>query len=212
MALRLAVVGVIGSGKSTWARALAENLRAKYIPERYQENAYFRRCSSVPLEAPIFASQATFLTFSANEYLDAAEGTRDIVMDSTAHDTHHVLSKWHHYNGRLSQHHFDVLEDLYGEMSRLLPPFSGVVYLRPQVPTVLSRIRSRGRPFERHLTEADLRFMVEARDALWPSSPTTLWLDNANRDLSVQSPLEILDGWLQQLTHSGDPGDRDIPG
>ena len=54
--------------------------------------------------------------------------------------------------GHLNPRDYQTYRELYETTSRLLPPPDLVVYLRASVPTLMKRISSRGRDYERTIT------------------------------------------------------------
>jgi len=92
--------------------------------------------------------------------------------------------------GYINQRDYQTYRDLYETTSRLLPPPDLVVYLRASVPTLLNRISSRGREYERTISPDYLQGL----NTLYEQ-----WIDNFTLCPVLSVPADDLD----YVSHSG---------
>jgi len=168
----IVVTGAIGSGKSTWARAIARRLGCNVVDEPFDTNGFLASVSdveSVRLDRSAFLSQLYFLMETTSRVLQAtASGV--FVQDSSVHDVHNVWSSYLLQQDVLSVGDFQRLEAAYADCLAFTPPIANVIYLKPSVEVMLERIRVRARPYEQHYEADDIAAMVELRDRFWSES------------------------------------------
>ena len=78
--MKIAIIGVPGSGKSTIAALLAEEMNLSYIPELFENNPYITQ-PGVPQELVTLFQQQNI----HRQYLSKARGVFDTTADSSKH-------------------------------------------------------------------------------------------------------------------------------
>ena len=156
----VAVEGVIGAGKTTMARMLAERAHGRLVLEEFEENAFLDRFYS---DRDRWALQ-TQLAFLASRFKQQkALQTRDLFAP-------HVVSDYTFDKDRIFAHvtltgdEVRLYETLYGIMEPSAPVPDLVVYLRSSVDRLLHNVALRGRSYETNMDRAYLTELVEAYD------------------------------------------------
>jgi len=154
------VEGVIGAGKTTMARMLAERARGRLVLEEFEENPFLDRFYT---DRDRWALQ-TQLAFLASRFKQQkALAARDLFVD-------HVIADYTFDKDRIFAHvtlsgdEVRLYESLYGIMEPSAPVPDLVVYLRSSVERLLHNIALRGRSYESGMDPDYLRELVEAYD------------------------------------------------
>lgn len=143
------VSGPIGVGKTTAARALAEELGCRTWLERYQRNPFLGRFYANPRRWA-FVSQSFFLFETA--FRETCVRLFGGVLDSSMGDVHHGFNRALSEMELMSPRATRAIRIVYA----LLRPFrvrpDVVVQLTAPAPVLLERIAVRGREIERGIT------------------------------------------------------------
>jgi deoxyguanosine kinase len=218
----ISIEGVIGVGKTTLARLMRDSFEAELLLEVFEENPFL---SDFYADRERFAFQ-TQIFFLLSRYRQQHR----VIGPTIAHST--LISDYSFAKDRLFAHlnlSGDELE-MYGRVHSVLaekiPLPDLVVYLRAELDTLMDRIATRDRPYERAMRRdyiADLRgayerFFTEYHDAPvlaidtdnlnWVSDPGAL----AHVVGRVRTALE--DGFEQPplpMFEAGHPSDADYP-
>jgi len=186
----IAIAGVVGVGKTTLARNLAELLGAPFIREEYDRNPFLPRLlrgdKTVALPAELF-----FLLGRARQ-LDAAA----IPPGATA-VCDYIFDK----NRLFAELTLDTEQlALYSQAERAVLPRIAeprvVIHLTDTMDNCIARIRRRGRDYEQSITPAWLERLSDAYDRLftnWQGCPVVR-IDVAQLDLrQPRSAAQIAD-------------------
>ncbi len=156
----LAIEGNIGAGKTTLARLIAEECNAQLFLEEVEDNPFIERFYE-DMQAYAFQTQIFFLLNRYKQQLEISQ--RNLFSELIVAD--YIFAK-----DKIFAH--VVLEDdelaLYNRIhalleDRILAP-DLVIYLQTSPDVLIHRIRSRGRSFERSISEEYLRDLNEAFD------------------------------------------------
>lgn len=146
----ITVIGNIASGKSTVAKFLADNLKAKFIAadELYKTNPFFKDTLKDRKRWSL-ASDLWFLVKRA----ELAEGFAESLNKEIVVQDSGLLMSWVYADSRLRSLYMDENEmSLYNilflRLTNTLPKENLVVYLRLPASILLERIRKRARDFE----------------------------------------------------------------
>lgn len=194
----VAVAGNIGVGKSTLTALLAQTLGWAPFFEPAAENPYLadfyqdmRRWS--------FHSQVFFLSRRVQQHKQLLERGEPVVLDRSVYEDAEVFARNLYLRGEMSDRDWATYDSLYRVMSSLLRPPDLIVYLRASVPMLLTRIRQRGRDYERDIAPdylAALNDLYEAWAAQFTASPILTIETDA---IDYVSRLEDLNGVVERV-------------
>jgi deoxyadenosine/deoxycytidine kinase len=146
----VAVSGNIGSGKSTITTLLSERLGWQAFYEVVDENPYLADFyADMPRWS--FHLQIFFLSkrFQHHRQITAAEGS--VIQDRTIYEDAEIFARHLYLQGLMDERDFRNYSELFHTMIALLRPPDLIIYLRASVPTLLERIRRRGRAYEQRI-------------------------------------------------------------
>jgi deoxyadenosine/deoxycytidine kinase len=147
----VAVAGNIGVGKSTLVELLCEHLKWQPFYEPVAENPYlvdFYR----DMRAWAFHSQIFFLTHRLRAHRQLLDHPTSAIQDRSVYEDAEVFACNLYQQGLIDERDYGSYRDLYQVLTEFLPPPDLVIYLRASVPTLVDRIKHRGREYERQIT------------------------------------------------------------
>jgi deoxyadenosine/deoxycytidine kinase len=154
----IAIEGVIGVGKSTLARLLAQRLNAEPLLEEVEEN---------PFLAEFYEDRARFAFQTQMHFLfsryQQQRGLRqtDLFVQRVVSD--YLFQKDRIFaNLNLNERELVLYEKIVRELEVEVPRPDVVVYLQANTDTLLARIQQRGRTFERSMDREYLKALNEA--------------------------------------------------
>jgi len=147
----IAVAGNIGVGKSTLVTLLSERLGWKPFFEPVEENPYLADFYR-DMRSWAFHSQIYFLTRRLRIHRALIQHANSAIQDRSVYEDAEVFAYNLHLQGQIGDRDYQSYRDLYEVLTEFLPPPDLVVYLRASVPTLLERIRTRGRDYERRIS------------------------------------------------------------
>jgi deoxyadenosine/deoxycytidine kinase len=147
----VAVAGNIGVGKSTLVALLCENLGWQPFYEPVADNPYLADFYA-DMRSWSFHSQIFFLTHRLRMHRQLLDHPTSVIQDRTVYEDAEIFASNLYRQGLIQSRDFKTYHELYDVLTEFLPPPDLVVYLRASVATLNSRISSRGRDFERHIT------------------------------------------------------------
>ena len=167
------VVGNIGAGKSTAARALGNALGADVHVERFERNPYLERFYEDPLPWAGL-NQLWFLAETAEQHRAIAAAGSMAVQEQSVYTVFEVMTSYLADTGAIGPEDLALVRRHHDVLAATLPSPGCVVRLRAPVEALLHRIAQRGRYFERGIGVRDLE-AIEARletfAAGWRRSP-----------------------------------------
>lgn len=149
----LAVAGNIGVGKSSFTDLLARDTGALPAFEAVEENPYLADFYR-DMGRWGFQSQIFFLSRRIRQHheLLTAKG-RVIVQDRSLYEDAEIFARNLHLSGKLTERDWKTYSELYQAISQALRPPDLIVYLRASVPVLMTRIKKRGRDYEKAMSE-----------------------------------------------------------
>jgi deoxyadenosine/deoxycytidine kinase len=160
----IAVAGNVGVGKSTLTTMLAEKFGWEPFYEAVGDNPYLadfyrdmRRWS--------FHSQIFFLSRRLRHHHQLLRSPNSVVQDRSVYEDAEIFARNLYQQGNMSDRDYHSYRELYEVLVLFLPPPDLVVYLKASVPTLLERIRKRGRDFEREISPLYLQQLNELYNA-----------------------------------------------
>lgn len=142
----IAIEGAIGVGKTTLARLLQPELNADLVLEIFEENPFLADFYDDPARYA-FQTQIFFLLsrYRQQQSLREQIGQTRIVSDYMF-DKDHVFAQLN-----LEGDELETYQKLYGALNEQIPDPDLVLYLRASVDTLMTRIATRDRPYERNM-------------------------------------------------------------
>jgi deoxyadenosine/deoxycytidine kinase len=154
----IAIEGVIGVGKTTLARLLSERLGAELVLEEVEENPFLHEFYQDRARWA-FQTQMHFL-FSRYQQ---QRGLRQLDLFVQRLVSDYLFQKDRIFAGlNLTDQELLLYEKIVKQIEVEIPKPDVVVYLQASTETLLSRIQSRGRPFEKDMEREYLRALNEA--------------------------------------------------
>lgn len=139
----IAIEGPIGAGKTTLARALAEHLGYSCMLENVQEHPFLDRFYKDPKRWAL--QTESFFLIDRYEQIRAFQN--DMQEKGVVSD-YHFLKNLIFAEATLDHETYNVYRQMVHTLTATLPRPALVVYIRASLPTLLKRIKKRGRPFE----------------------------------------------------------------
>jgi len=204
----VAIAGNIGVGKSSLTRLLSQKLQWRPIFEAYEQNPYLSDFYD-DMAHWAFHSQVFFLTKRIGQHHVIAQSEAPVVQDRTIYEDAEVFAKNLYLRGSLNERDWCTYYALYAAVSSLLIPPDLVVYLKASVPTLLKRISSRSRSFERRISEEYLASLNGLYDK-WAEEFTLCPLLIVNSDemdfVHSSDCLDIVVRMIEKEVHGKDKG------
>jgi deoxyadenosine/deoxycytidine kinase len=156
----VAIAGNIGVGKSTLVDMVCRHMDWEPFYEPVTENPYLADFYA-DMDQWSFHSQVFFLAHRLRAHYQLAQHPESVVQDRSVYEDAEIFAKNLFVQGHIQQRDYQTYRDLYESMMRFLPPPDLVIYLRASVPTLLKRIASRGRDYERTISSDYLQSLNE---------------------------------------------------
>lgn len=187
--------GPIGVGKTSLTSLLAEELNARLILERAEENPFLTDFYKDP-ERFRFQTQIFFLM---NRFGQQAEFSQpDLFRRITISDYLFAKDRVFAYLN-LSEHELSLYEQIYGILEPKIVKPDLVIFLQADTDVLLRRIRQRGRPFEKEINRDYIAAVNEAYNQFFfRYSETPLLVINTS-DIDFVRRREDLDDLIKQI-------------
>jgi deoxyadenosine/deoxycytidine kinase len=147
----VAIAGNIGVGKSTLTSILAETFEWQPFYEAVDENPYLADFYA-DMRRWSFHSQVFFLSRRLQHHRQLVDHPGSVVQDRSVYEDAEIFARNLYDQGQMSPRDYGAYHDLYEGIRAFLPPPDLLVYLKSNVGTLLTRIRQRGRDFERDIS------------------------------------------------------------
>lgn len=197
----IAVEGVIGAGKTTFARAIARAAGARLVLEEFEENAFLPRFYEDP-DRWAFPTQLAFLASRFRQ--QKALATRDLFQQA-------VVSDYTFDKDRLFAHvtltgdELQLYESLFSIMEANAPVPDLLIYLRSSVDRLMRNIGMRARSYEAGMDPAYLKELAESYDRHFTHYRKGAILIVNSTDLDFVARPDHLDALLRAVVTAG-PG------
>jgi len=179
----VAVAGNIGVGKSTLVEKLAHRLEWEPFYEPVGENPYLADFYA-DMQAWAFQSQVFFLTRRLHAHRQLLDHPTSAIQDRSVYEDAEIFAHNLFLQGHIADRDYQTYRELYEVLTLFLPPPDLVVYLRASTDTLLTRIATRGRDYERDIEPA---YLAQLND-LYES-----WIDNFTLCPILTVPADDLD-------------------
>ena len=199
----VAIEGVIGVGKTTLAKMLAERFHAKLVNEEVEANPFLSKFYS-DRRAYAFQTQIFFLLSRYKQQQGILQ--QDLFGQQIVSDYLFAKDKIFAYLN-LDQNEIALYENLWKLLEPGIVKPDLVVYLQAEIDLLSKRIKERGRPFEHGLSREYLAELSEAYNHFFFNyTETPLLVVNVNQIDLVNHPEDFED--LVQKICQPHPGTR----
>ncbi|HUG34401.1 MAG TPA: deoxynucleoside kinase [Anaerolineales bacterium] len=179
----VAIAGNIGVGKSTLVDMLCRHMDWEPFYEPVTENPYLADFYA-DMDRWSFHSQVFFLTHRLRAHYKLSQHPNSVVQDRSLYEDAEIFARNLFVQGYIKQRDYQTYRELYETMMRFLPPPDLVIYLRASVSTLLNRIASRGRDYERTIAPDYLQSLNDLYEE---------WIDNFTLCPVLAVPADDLD-------------------
>lgn len=156
----VAVMGTLGSGKTTAARLLSRELGYPLLEENFKDNAFLPRFyKDMPRWA--FHSQVFFLMEKIRQTMDAKPrlAGESIIQDTPLIQDVYSYAQAQHELGNMDDAEWALYQKIYHEFAPHCPKPDVIVFLDTSIAHIEKRIAERGRPFEQDIPTDYLRLL-----------------------------------------------------
>jgi len=156
MAKRIIVVaGNIGVGKTSLAERIGSRLGWRTDYESVSDNPYLPDFYK-SMRDWSFHLQVYFLGHRAQQYLDAANDNRSVILDRSIFEDFHIFTRALNAMGNISERDYLTYRRIYELVVGTLPSPNLLIYLQAPVPVLMERIHRRARNIETGISESYL--------------------------------------------------------
>ena len=148
--LIVAVAGNIGSGKSSLSRWLSEKLGFEPWFESVDDNPYLADFyDDMPKWA--FHLQTYFLSTRIDTYRRVMASDRPAILDRSIFEDAAIFARNSYETGIMNERDYQTYLRIYESILPSMTPPDLIIYLQASVPTLMRRIRLRGREYEQSI-------------------------------------------------------------
>jgi deoxyadenosine/deoxycytidine kinase len=147
----VAVAGNIGVGKTTLTTLLSEQFKWKAFYEKVIDNPYLDEFYA-DMNRWSFNLQIYFLAHRFHDQKIISESRVSCIQDRSIYEDAEIFAYILHKQGFMSKRDYDNYRDLFYEMTDYLRKPDLIIYLKASTWTLVTRIRKRGREFEKNIS------------------------------------------------------------
>ncbi len=196
----MAIAGNIGVGKTTLTTKIAEHFDLHPYFERVINNPYLADFYR-DMDRWSFNLQVYFLSQRFIDQKAISESPIACVQDRSIYEDAEIFAYILHKQGHMTNRDYENYRDLFAVMTSYLRKPDLVIYLKASTWTLITRIRKRGREFEKNITVDYLHELNAAYD-LWInrfSQQTTVLTVDADK-IDFEKHPEHLDSVYEKLS------------
>ncbi len=194
-----AIAGNIGVGKTTWTRLLSERFDWRPYYEKVKENPYLPNFYK-DMNRWSFQSQIFFLTQRFKAHQEIQKTNITCIQDRTIFEDGEIFARNLYEYKTMSQVDYLSYRELYEAILNTLRFPDLIIYLRASIWTLISRIRKRGRDFEKNIDKeylAQLSTYYEEWVEKYSKTHRVLVVDTD--DLDIEKDQTRLDEILKKI-------------
>ena len=145
--MHVAIAGNIGSGKTTLTTLLAKHYGWQPHFEEVDENPYLNEFYD-DMSRWSFNLQIYFLHSRFRQIHSIRSQGKNVIQDRTIYEDANIFAPNLHDMGLMSSRDYNTYQELFGLMEEFIKAPDLLIYLNASVPTLVSQIQKRGRPYE----------------------------------------------------------------
>ena len=144
------IAGNIGVGKTTFTEVLAKKYNWDEYYESVIDNPYLSDFYG-DMNRWSFNLQIYFLQHRFAGQLEISNNKKGVIQDRTIYEDVKIFAKNLFELGHMSKRDWQTYQNLFKNMVQFLEPPNVIVYLKASTDTLISRIKSRNRDFEKNI-------------------------------------------------------------
>ncbi|NBC26533.1 MAG: deoxynucleoside kinase [Bacteroidetes bacterium] len=154
----IAIEGVIGAGKTSLAKLFSERHNARLVLEQFEENPFLPKFYE-DRQRYAFQTQLAFLAsrFKQQQKMTNRELFDDFVISDYIFEKDRIFARLNLDDDELS-----LYDNIFGIMAGIAAKPDLVIYLQSSVDRLMENIESRGRDYEKQITEEYLRELSDS--------------------------------------------------
>lgn len=146
--MHLAICGNIGSGKTTLAKMLAKHYNWQAELESVEDNPYLADFYN-DMKRWSFHLQIYFLNSRFNQVKRIQDSKASTVQDRTIYEDAYIFAANLHSSGLMTDRDYSSYLALFESMIQHVAAPDLLIYLKADIPRLVSRIEKRGRDYEK---------------------------------------------------------------
>ena len=146
MKLFIAVAGNIGAGKSSLAKAIAEELKWEYFKEPFDENPYLEKFYTDMARWALHCD-TFFLSRRLRDHLEILKKETPVIQDRSIYETS-IFTDNLYYNHNIDRHDWETCKLLQSNIMQTLQPPNLIIFLDTSIEQCLKNIANRARDME----------------------------------------------------------------
>ena len=143
----IAVCGNIGSGKTTLTEKLAKHYGWNPLYEAVDNNPYLRDFY-LDMTQWAFHVQIYFLNSRFKQINEIYGSDKPTIQDRTIYEDAYIFAANLHQSGNITDRDYQSYLDIFTSMINFVKPPDLLIYLKADIPKLVSQIEKRGRDFE----------------------------------------------------------------
>ncbi|MEJ2005503.1 MAG: deoxynucleoside kinase [Cyclobacteriaceae bacterium] len=145
--MHIAVCGNIGSGKTTLARMLSRHYNWQLEAEDVENNPYLSDFYE-DMKQWAFHLQIYFLNSRFNQVKKIRESETTTIQDRTIYEDAYIFAANLYRSGYINDRDYNSYLSLFNSMIQHVEPPDLLIYLKADIPKLISQIEKRGRDYE----------------------------------------------------------------
>lgn len=181
----IAIEGVIGAGKTTLAKLLADQHNGKLVLEEFEENPFLPKFYE-DRERYAFQTQLTFLAsrFKQQQKMTNRDLFDGFIISDYIFEKDRIFARLN-----LDDDEMALYDNIFGIMSGISAKPDLIIYLQSSVERLMKNISQRGRDYEKNITEEYLQELSDAYNQFfYHYNKTPLMIINASEIDFVNNP------------------------
>ena len=144
------IAGNIGVGKTTFTKLLAEKYNWDEYYESVIDNPYLSDFYG-DMKRWSFNLQIYFLQHRFASQVEISNNEKGVIQDRTIYEDVEIFARNLHDLGHMSDRDWKTYKNLFGNMVQFLKKPDIIIYLKASTDTLISRIKTRNRDFEKNI-------------------------------------------------------------
>jgi deoxyadenosine/deoxycytidine kinase len=143
----IAICGNIGSGKTTLTAKLAKHYGWQALFEAVDDNPYMRDFYE-DMTRWAFHVQIYFLNSRFKQVNDIRDSNKITIQDRTIYEDAYIFTANLYKSGHFHERDYQSYYSIFNSMIKFVPPPDLLIYLKADIPKLVSQIQKRGRDYE----------------------------------------------------------------